>query len=214
MWQQLTSAAIGTFLTLFPVTNPVGAIPIFYGLTAVNTKLYRLHQARQTAINVVLILGVFLLAGREILSFFGISLGVLRIAGGLLIAHTAWEMVTARQRLTRPESDEAVDKEDISFTPMAIPMISGPGAIGVVIGFAASNTRWVDDAGCLLGIVLLGVTIYLCLALGEPLVGVLGKNGLGALNRVLGFFILAIAVQFVADGTFSLLREAAPSLLR
>lgn len=208
------SYAIGTFLALFPIANPVGAIPIFYSLTATSTPPYRHQQARQTAINVIMVLAVFLVAGSLILKFFGISLGVLRIAGGLLVAHTAWEMVTARQRLTPSEHSEAQDKEDISFTPMAVPMISGPGAIGVVISQAANITQWVDYIGCLLGIAALGILLYLFLALGEPLIKLLGRNGVGALNRVLGFFILAIAVQLIANGTFELLKGAAPELLR
>ncbi len=211
MWQHLISYMIGTFLTLFPITNPVGAVPIFYGLTATGTPSYRGRQARQTAIYVVGILAVFLVAGRLVLEFFGISLGVLRIAGGLLVAHTAWEMVTARQRLTESENHAAIDKEDISFTPMAMPIVAGPGAIGVVIGLTTKTDQWTGYLGCLIGIVLLGALLYLCLALGEPLLKVLGKNGMGALNRVLGFFILAIAVQLIADGVFALLKLA-PSL--
>jgi multiple antibiotic resistance protein len=213
MWQHLISYTIGTFLTLFPITNPVGAAPIFYGLTATDTPSYRGRQARRTAVYVVGILAIFFVAGRFVLEFFGISLGVLRIAGGLLVAHTAWEMVTVRQRLTESENHEAIDKEDISFTPMAMPIVAGPGAIGVVIGLTAKTDQWTGYLGCLIGIVLLGVLLYLCLALGEPLLKVLGKNGMGALNRVLGFFILAIAVQLIADGVFALLKSA-PSLLQ
>ena len=96
---------------------------------------------------------------------------------------------------------------------MAIPLVSGPGAIGVVIGMSERATQTADYVGCLIGIVLLGVVLYLCLVLGEPLAKRLGNNGLGALNRVLGFFILAIAVQFLADGIFDLIKQAAPNLL-
>ncbi len=212
MWKTLFSYAAGTLIALFPIANPIGAVPVFYSLTAADTPSFRHRQAQQTALNVVWVLAVFLIGGRSILNFFGISLGVLRIAGGLLVAHTAWEMVTARQRLTISESDEAADKDDISFTPMAVPIVSGPGAIGVVIGLSSQLDAWFDYLGCLLGIGGLGILLYLFLALGEPLVAMLGKNGLGAMNRVLGFFILAIAVQFIADGSISLLKEATAGL--
>ncbi|MEH1869848.1 MarC family protein [Nostoc sp.] len=197
-----------TFVALFPIANPIGAVPVFYSLTAMETSSERHRQAIQTAINVVLVLAVFLVAGRWILEFFGISLNVLRLAGGLLVAHTAWEMVTARQRLTPSENDEAIDKEDISFTPMAVPLISGPGAIGVVTSLSISFKHWADYLESLVGIVLIGISLYVCLALGEPLIKKLGKNGVGALNRVFGFFILAIGVRFIADGSISLLKEA------
>jgi multiple antibiotic resistance protein len=123
-------------------------------------------------------------------------------------------MVTVRRRLTNIEQQDAADKEDISFTPMAVPIIGGPGAIGIVIGLSTQATDWSDYVGCCLGIGLLGVIVYLSLRLGEPLIKKLGATGLGALNRILGFFILAIAIQLIANGILDLLKNAAPNLLR
>jgi multiple antibiotic resistance protein len=160
----------------------------------------------------VVILAAFLLGGRAVLEFFGISLNVLRIAGGLLVANAAWEMVTSRQRLTDSEQEARHAQEDITFTPMAIPLIAGPGSIGVVIGLATKMTQWSDYLGCLIGIFLFGGLLYICLMLGESLLSMLGRNGLGALNRILGFFILAIAVQLIADGVISLMQAAVPKL--
>lgn len=214
MAQPFFSSILSIFVALLPIANPIGAVPIFYSLTASDSKAYRHRQARQTTINVVLVLAAFLLVGRLILSFFGISLGVLQIAGGLIVAHTAWEMVTAKQKLTDSEHQEAVDKDDISFTPMAIPIVSGPGAIGVVIGLAERSQDWMAYSGYLIGIVLFGIVLYLCLALGEPLIRAMGKNGIGALNRVLGFLILAIAVELIANGTIALIRQSLPELLK
>jgi len=206
--------AVGTLVALFPIANPIGAVPAFYSLTGSDSRTERRKQAQRTALNVVLILALFLFAGRTVLEFFGISLNVLRIAGGLLVAHAAWEMVTSKQRMTDSEHQAAVEKEDVSFTPMAIPLIAGPGSIGVVIGLATKMTQWSDYLGCLIGIILFGGLLYLCLALGETLLSKLGHNGFGALNRVFGFFILAIAVQLMADGVISLFQAAAPTLFR
>jgi multiple antibiotic resistance protein len=103
MMPNILTYTIGTLAALFPIANPIGAVPIFYSLTAKDTRSERRYQARRTAINVILILAVFLIGGRTILEFFGISLNVLRIAGGLLVANAAWEMVTSRQRLTDSE---------------------------------------------------------------------------------------------------------------
>lgn len=211
--QEFLSSAAGTFLALFPIASPLTKVPIFYSLTAEDSSRYRDRQIRQTAINVVLVLATFLVAGKLILGFFQISLGVLRIAGGLIVAHTAWEMVLSRQRLTALEHQEAADKEDISFTPMAIPLISGPGAIGVTIGLSEGATAE-TIVGCLLGIGLLGVMTYLCLALGQSMTKSLGETGMGALNRVFGFFTLAIAVQLIASGTLAFIQQSAPGLLK
>lgn len=97
---------------------------------------------------------------------------------------------------------------------MAVPMISGPGAIGVVIDLAARTSQWQNYLGCILGIVGLGIILYLCFILGDRVLEALGKIEIGALNRVLGCFILAIAVQFIADGSFDIIQENMPELLQ
>ncbi|AFY96061.1 MarC family protein [Chamaesiphon minutus] len=214
MTSAILNYAIGTLAALFPIANPIGAVPIFYSLTATDSRQERRKQAQRTAIDVVLILAVFLVGGRAILEFFGISLDVLRIAGGLLVGNAAWELVASKPRLMDAEQKAGAEKEDVSFTPMATPLIAGPGSIGVIIGLSARMTQWGDYLGCAIGIVLFGTLLYVCLVLGETLLSLLGRNGMGALNRVLGFFILAIAVQLIADGVLSLLHTAAPTLFK
>jgi multiple antibiotic resistance protein len=135
-----------------------------------------------------------------VLIFFGISLPVLRIAGGLIVANTAWGMVTGGSRITAAESSEASVKEDISLTPMAMPMLSGPGSIGVIMGLAADANSTVSYVGMVIGVVALGLVVYLFLRLGGPLVKRLGPGAAGAINRIFGFLLLAIAVQLVWDG--------------
>ncbi len=213
MLQELATATLGSFLALFPITNPVGAVPIFSSLTADLSSHQQQLQARRTAVNSVWILMVFLLMGQAILSFFGITLGVLRVAGGLLVAQTAWEVISAQHRLSDPESAEAMDRTDVSLIPMAIPIVSGPGAIGVVIGLT-SGFDWIQIVGSSLGIGLVGITLYLCLRSSRLLLGILGQNGIGAFNRVLGLFILAISVQMIADGGFALVQAQLESLLQ
>src|SRR5229473_4155797 len=134
----LPASAAATFLALFPIVDPFGGIPIFYSLTSSWSARERRRTALKTALYVFGILVVFLFFGRFVLYFFGISLPVLKIAGGLIVAHTAWGMVTASTRMTPAESDEATAKSDISLTPMAMPILSGPGSIGVVMGLAAN----------------------------------------------------------------------------
>jgi len=196
----LPSAATETFLALFPIVNPLGGIPLFFSLTTDYSPEERRNTALKTAIYVIVILVVFTLFGPFVLKFFGISLSVLKIAGGLIVANTAWGMVTGSNRVTLEESHEALTKEDISLTPMAMPMLSGPGSIGVVMGLAADADNLLSYAGMMIGIVALGLTVYLCLRLGGPLVKRLGPGAVGAINRIFGFLILAIAVQLVWNG--------------
>lgn len=198
--QDLPTAATATFLALFPIVNPIGGIPLFFSLTADLPREERNRTARRTAVYVIAILVTFMLFGRFVLSFFGISLPVLKIAGGLIVANTAWGMVTASSRMTTEESSEALTKEDISLTPMAMPMLSGPGSIGVVMGLAAHANGLLAYMGMMIGIALVGFTVYLFLRLGGPMVKRLGPSAMGAITRIFGFLILAIAVQLVWDG--------------
>jgi multiple antibiotic resistance protein len=198
--RDLPSAAVATFLALFPIVNPFGAVPIFFSLTADLPHAERTRTAVKTAAYVITILIVFLFFGRFVLILFGISLPVLKIAGGLIVANTAWGMVTGSSRMTPAERNEASTKEDISLTPMAMPMLSGPGSIGVVMGLAADATSPVSYLGMVIGIAALGLVVYLFLQLGGPLVKRLGPGAAGAINRIFGFLLLAIAVQLVCDG--------------
>jgi len=197
---ELPAAAIGTFLALFPIVNPFGAVPLFFSLTTNFPAAERRHTALRTAAYVIAILVVFLFFGRFVLIFFGISLPVLKIAGGLIVANTAWSMVTGNSRITPEESNEAALKDDISLTPMAMPMLSGPGSIGVVMGLAAHADNWITYLGMMVGIAVLGLMVYLFLCMGGPLVKRLGPGAAGAINRIFGFLLLAIAVQLVWDG--------------
>lgn len=198
--RDLPSAAVETFLALFPIVNPFGAVPLFFSLTTDFPPPERKRTALKTALYVIAILVVFLFFGRFVLVFFGISLPVLRIAGGLIVANTAWGMVTGNDRMTAEETSEASHKEDISLTPMAMPMLSGPGSIGVVMGLAAHADSMVAYVGMVIGIVVLALAIYLFLCMGGPMVKRLGPGASGAINRIFGFLLLAIAVQLVWDG--------------
>ena len=198
--KDLPSAALATFLALFPIVNPFGGVPLFFSLTSSLPDAERRRTALKTAAYVIAILVLFLFFGRFVLIFFGITLPVLRIAGGLIVANTAWGMVTGNARMTAAEANEAATKADISLTPMAMPMLSGPGSIGVVMGLATDADSMTTYLGMVIGIVALGLVVFLFLSLGGPLVKRLGPGAVGAINRIFGFLLLAIAVQLVWDG--------------
>jgi multiple antibiotic resistance protein len=198
--ETLPAATSATFLALFPIVNPSGGVPLFFSLTSKFSAGERNRTARKTGIYVTVILIFFMFLGRFVLVLFGISLPVLKIAGGLIVAHTAWGMVNASGRITVAESRDASTKEDIALTPMAIPILSGPGSIGVVMGLAADADSKVAYLGMVIAIAAIGLAVYLFLRLGGPLVERLGPCATGAITRIFGFLILAIAVQLVWDG--------------
>lgn len=194
------------FSVLFPLINPIGAVPAFSGLTASDSPGFRKSQAFKTSVTVIIILLTFLFIGSLLLQLFGLSMGVLKIAGGLIVAHTAWNMVTSK---TDGDSGtgEKIQNIDISFMPMAMPILSGPGAIGAVIGLSANAKQIEDYIGFVIGIVLIGIVTYLFLILSIPLMKKLGKNGINVLTRMMGFFILAIAVNLVYSGILFLIQK-------
>jgi len=196
----LPDSAIATFLALFPIVDPFGGIPVFFSVTSSWESRDRHRTAVKAGIWVFVILVTFLFFGRFVLYFFGISLPVLKIAGGLIVANTAWGMVTSHARITPEESHEALDKEDISLTPLAMPLLSGPGAIGVVMALAAHVDTAAAYLGMVIGIAAIALSVVLFLCMGGPLVRRLGPSAVGAINKIFGFLILAIAVQLVWNG--------------
>src|SRR5271167_1739312 len=196
----LPHSAAATFLALFPIVDPPGGVPIFFSMTSSWTDEDRRKTAVKTGLWVFVILVTFLFFGRFVLHFFGISLPVLKIAGGLIVANTAWGMVTSHARITPEESHEAEDKEDISLTPLAMPLMSGPGAIGVVMALAAHVDNAAAYLGMVIGVAAIALSVTLFFSLGGPLVRRLGPSAVGAINKIFGFLILAIAVQLVWNG--------------
>jgi multiple antibiotic resistance protein len=196
----LPHSAAATFLALFPIVDPPGGIPIFFAMTSSWTAQERRHTAMKTSVWVFAILVSFLFFGRFVLYFFGISLPVLKIAGGLIVANTAWGMVTSTSRITEEETNEAQEKEDISLAPLAMPLLSGPGSIGVVMALAAHVDSPTSYIGMVIGIAAVALSVLLFFWLGGPLVRRLGPSAVGAINKIFGFLILAIAVQLVWDG--------------
>jgi multiple antibiotic resistance protein len=134
----------------------------------------------------------------------------LRIAGGLLVAGIGSGMLMAPPR---PSDDEDRDheaaraKRDISFSPLAMPMMSGPGSIAVTIGFTSLATGWFDYLAIILGIVIVAVITYVTLRVSDRVVRVIGINSMNALSKVMGFLILCIGIQFVVNGAIGVLTD-------
>jgi MarC family membrane protein len=196
----LPASALATFLALFPIVDPFGGIPVFFTMTSKWSPRDRNRTAYKTGLWVFVILVTFLFFGGFVLQFFGISLPVIKVAGGLIVANTAWGMVTSHSRITPAESDEAEEKEEISLTPLAMPLMSGPGAIGVVMALAAHVENVAAYAGMVIGIAGIALCVALFFRMGGPLVRRLGPSAVGAINKIFGFLILAIAVQLVWNG--------------
>lgn len=149
------------------------------------------------------VLLVFLLVGTFIMSFFGISLAGIRIAGGLIIMRAAYSMLNPEKggrKLTAEDEAAALEKEDISFSPLALPLLSGPGSIAVVIGFATQAGGPTDYLINGAAIVLVVAVTYGILRLAPISAKYIGHTGLNVMTRLMGFIALAISVQFILSG--------------
>lgn len=200
----LPGAAAVTVAALFPIMNPVGALPAFGALTAGDDPEFRHRQAIKAAAYAGGLLVVFALVGRPLLHGLGVGLPALQIAGGAIVGHSAFGMVTSGPRLTAAEHADGTQKTDVSFTPLAMPLLAGPGAIGVVIGLSGRGGGAAVLCGIALGCVAMALLVALVLRLGEPVLERLGPAGISALSRIFGFLILAIAVELIAHGATAL----------
>jgi multiple antibiotic resistance protein len=207
MLESAISFGVTTFLSVLPVLNPPEAIPVFIALTAGQPREYRFRMARQTALYVIGIMVVSLLAGRAVLAFFEVGVGHIQVAGGLIVAKTAWEMSTGSLHASPADTVDASNQPDISFSPMALPILSGPGVIALLIATATHSDRPGDYVAAIIALVLLGVLSYLSLRVSGRVSRRLGEKGIDAMTRVMGFIVLAIAVSFVAEGAARLVRQ-------
>ena len=161
----------------------------------------------------VAILMTALLGGTFIMNFFGISIPGLRIAGGLLVSGIGFSMLALSRHDAEEQRrhEEARAKRDVSFSPLAMPMLSGPGSIALTIGFSSLADHWLDYGAIILGICIVAVISYVTLRLSGQMVRVIGANGMNALTKLMGFLLLCIGVQFIVNGATSIATD--PELL-
>ena len=194
---------LAAFTSIISVANPLAAMPVFVTLTENNSDDERIRIAKKASFYMFIVLTVFLLGGTYIMSFFGISLPGIRIAGGLIIMRAAISMLNPEEpgrKLSDEDREAAREKQDISFTPMAMPMLSGPGSIAVVIGLASQAGGLFDLALTTGAIALVALVSYIILRLAPISARYIGPTGMNAVTRMMGFIAMAIAVQFILTG--------------
>lgn len=199
----LAGLLFASFTSLFSVVNPLAAMPLFLSLTDRFNSAERVHTAQKASLYMFGVLITFLLIGTFILSFFGISLSGIRIAGGLIIMRAGYSMLNpekAGRKLTDEDEAAAMEKEDVSFSPLALPLLSGPGSIAVVIGFATQAQGPMDYVINAISIFLVVSFTYGILRLAPVSARYIGPTGLNVMTRLMGFIALAIAVQFILSG--------------
>jgi multiple antibiotic resistance protein len=208
-WQLI----LGTVIGLLPIINPIAVAPVVLALTEGDPEQVRRQQVRRACMYMVIILVGFLIGGTFIMSFFGISIPGVRIAGGLLVVGIGMGMLTGRgERADGMRPRPPPERRDIAFSPLAMPTLSGPGSIAVTIGFTSLARGWLDYIAIILGIIVVALANYIVLRLSTKVVRVIGQNGMRALTRIMGFLIVCIGIQFIVNGVIEFATD--PDLLR
>ena len=198
------------FVALFSVLNPIGTVPIFVGLTQHDTKKERSRISLWTAINVFIILIVSFFIGEYVLLFFGISIDALRIAGGIIIVSSGFSLLsgklTKKRGINKKAETDAQKRNDIALTPLAIPMLAGPGSISLLFAFYQEHNTTIEIIISVVAIIAISAIIFIVLRSAHYLAKILGASGIVAISRIVGFIVIAIGIQYIVSAIINIIK--------
>jgi len=198
------------FAALFSVLNPIGTVPIFVGLTQHDDKKERSRISLWTAIDVFLILIISFFVGQYVLDFFGISIEALRIAGGLIIVSSGFSLLSGKfskkRGINKQVENDVQKRNDIALTPLAIPMLAGPGSISLLIAFYQDHQETHEIIIASLAILTVAFSIFIILRSAHYLSKILGASGIVAISRIVGFIVIAIGIQYIVSAIVSIIK--------
>ena len=198
------------FFALFSVLNPIGTVPIFVGLTQHDSKAERSRISLWTAIDVFIILIISFFVGQYVLSFFGITINALRITGGIIIASSGFSLLNGKfnknKGINKKVEQEIQIRNDIALTPLAMPMLAGPGSISLLIAYYQEHHTTPEMLSSSFAILAVSIVIYLILKSAHYLSKILGTSGIVAISRIVGFLTIAIGVQYIISSVLSIVR--------
>ena len=202
----ILNTAVVVFWSLFFTIDVLGTTPIFISLTAGGTRDYQKRMAKKGALTAFFILLVFTLSGSLVLDMFGISLPAFRIAGGILLLLLSIGMVMATpeapiKSTNKEEKEETLHRDDISVFPLAIPLLSGPAAITMLILFMKQFEGVpLKQLMVILALICYIVICWIVLTFASKISRFLGRTGINVLTRIFGILLTALACQFFIDG--------------
>ena len=202
---QIINTFLLVYVGLFPIVNPIGGAPIFLGLTRHCTDKERNSLALRVTFNSFLLLLGSLLVGSYVLEFFGITLPIVRVAGGLVVTATGWNLLQTGSEDNQPVDHKPTPPSD-AFYPLTMPITVGPGSIAVAITLGSQRPRTdlthiaVLGGAAVAGLIAIAATIYLCYRFSEGTVGALGEDGTDALVRLSAFILLCIGIEIIWNG--------------
>ena len=199
------------FAALFSVINPLGAVPIFVGLTQDDSTAERSRISFWTAVNVFLILIISFFIGQYVLAFFGISIDALRIAGGFIIVNSGFALLnrkfTKGRGVNKEVETDAYKRNDIALTPLAIPMLAGPGSISLLIAMYQDYQLIEQQVIACLAMASVAAVIFLVMRSAHYLSRILGASGIVAISRIIGFIVIAIGIQYIISSIVNIVES-------
>jgi multiple antibiotic resistance protein len=213
---ELTANMLLVVGALFPIVNPLGNTPIFLTLTRGLSGQGRTKLARTIAVNGLVLMVSSIFIGTHVLGFFGISLPVVQVGGGLVVVSTGWALLRrsddddATQDATKPCHETNYMRQ--AFYPLTLPLTVGPGSIAVAITVGANRTdgsewRWPLIAGLLIGALVIAASIYVSYRFAERIAEALGDAAMNVVIRLSSFILVCIGVQIAWNGLSALLRS-------
>lgn len=201
------NAFLLTYAALFPIINPVGNAPIVLSLTRGRSEKERTTLARRVAVNSFFLLLGSMLVGSHVLEFFGISLPVVRIGGGLVVTAFGWRLLNSGVSGEGDAASGAHPKPLDTFYPFTMPLTVGPGSISVAIALGSQRPAFIDlphfavlGGAVVAGLLAISATIYLCYRFAEATVARLGTGGTNVVVRLSAFILLCIGIQIIWTG--------------
>ena len=195
---------LSIFGALFSVMNPLGTVPIFVSLTQDNSQSEINKTSLLASINVMVILFISFFIGKYVLAFFGISLSALKVAGGLVISTSGFALLkgefTKNRGLNKKRKKAASEREKISLTPLAIPMMAGPGSISLLINLNEKAKEVNDVLITLSAVIIVCIICYIMLRSSQYIVKALGPNGINSISRIIGFIVIALGIEYFWSG--------------
>lgn len=200
--------ALLCFTSFFTLTNPLGTMPVFLTMTNGMDEKERKHIVKRATIISFIILIAFTFCGQFLFKFFGISTNGFRIAAGIIIMKIGYDMLQARYTNTKLRDEEIKTyADDISVTPLSIPMLCGPGAIANGIILMDDANTWALKGTMVCVIALVYILTYIILRLSTRLVVLMGETGNNVMMRLMGLILMVIAVEFFASGVTPILTD-------
>jgi multiple antibiotic resistance protein len=196
---------------LFPIVNPLGGAPIFLAMTSNYTREERASLAWRVTVNAFVLLLASVATGTYVLEFFGLSVPVVQVGGGLIVSTLGWRLLQDPTPVDRPSTATTPRSRNVAFYPLTMPLTVGPGSISVAITIGANHpysvrSLLINIPATLIGVTLVAATIFVAFRYADRLGRMIGETGMSVLLRLSAFILLCIGVQIVWNGASALLR--------